>query len=183
MERSGEHARSASARSGADPRGLSLRLLDSEREIDETLPLALAAHRESRHHRYPLDPERRRRFLAGRLLADRGRFGLIIARYRERPVGMLTCVAEKLYYTDATVVSCLAFYVLQECRQTLLGGRVAVKLLDAGRRWALNRRAVELQVHVTNGVHIAQTDRMLRKLGLRQTGGNYTMNLPEGATA
>ena len=47
----------------------------------------------------------------------------------------------------------------------------------------MNRRAVELQVHVTNGVHIAKTDRTLRKLGLRQTGGNYTMALPEGTTA
>ena len=91
---------------------------------------------------------------------------------------MLTCLAERLHYTDVTVVSCLSFYVLAEHRRTLLGGRIAVKLLDAGRRWAMNRRAVELQLHVTNGIHIGQTDRVFRKLGFRQTGGNYTLGLP-----
>ena len=94
---------------------------------------------------------------------------------------MLTCLAERLHYTDVTVASCLSFYVLAQYRRTLLGGRIAVKLIDAGRRWAMNRRAVELQLHVANGIHIGQTDRVLRKLGFRQTGGNYTLGLPEGA--
>ena len=164
------------------PHGISLRLLESERDIDETWPLALAAHRESRHGQHPLDPERRRRFLTEHFLADRTRYGLLFARHRDRPVGMITCHAQRLHYTDATVVSCLALFVLDEYRQSLLGGRVAVKLLDAGRRWAMNRRAVELQLHVTNGVRIRQTDRLLRKLGFRQTGGNYALDLAEGTT-
>ena len=164
--------------SASNPARVSVRLLDSESDIDETLPLALAAHEESRHREYPLDPERRRRFLAERFLADRTRYGFLVARYGGRPVGMLTCLAERLHYTEVTVVSCLSFYVLGEYRRTLLGGRVAVKLIDAGRRWALNRRAVELQLHVTNGIHIGQTDRVFRKLGFRQTGGNYTLGLP-----
>ena len=141
----------------------------------------LAAHEESRHREYPIDPERRRRLLAKRFLADRTRYGLLIARYGGRPVGMLICVAERLHFTDATVASCLAFYVLAEHRRSLLGGRIALKLLDAGRRWAMNRRAVELQLHVTSGVHIGQTDRVFRKFGFRQTGGNYTLGLPPGA--
>ena len=164
-----------------EPARVSIRLLASERDIDETLPLTLAAHEESRHRAYPLDPERRRRFLAERFLADRTRYGFLVARYGGRAVGMLTCLAERLHYTDVTVVSCLSFYVLAEYRRTLLGGRVAVKLLDAGRRWALNRGAVELQLHVTNGIHLGQTDRVFRKLGFRQTGGNYALGLPEGA--
>ena len=138
---------------------VSIHLLDDERDIDETLPLMLAAHEESRHREYPIDPERRRRLLAKRFLADRTRYGFLIARYGGRPVGMLICVAERLHFTDATVASCLAFYVLGEHRRSLLGGRIALKLLDAGRRWALNRRAVELQLHVTSGVHIVQTVR------------------------
>ena len=180
LERGGAKARPKRSGRASETSGVSVRVLRSERDIDETLPLALAAHGESRHRGYPLDAERRRRFLTERFLADRTRYGFLIARCRDTPVGMLTCFAERLYYTDVTVVSCLSFYVMDECRRTLLGGRVAVKLLDAGRRWAANRRAVELQVHVTNGVHIGQTDRMLRKLGFRQTGGNYAVGLPEG---
>ena len=164
-----------------DPARVSIRLLGSVEDIDETWPLALAAHEESRHRGYPIDPERRRKFLAERFLADRTRYGFLIARYRGRPVGMLTCLAERLHYSDVTAVSCLSFYVLAEFRRTLLGGRIAVKLLDAGRRWARNRRAVEIQVHVTSGLHIGRTDRVFRKLGFRQTGGNYTLGLAPGS--
>ena len=156
---------------------LSVRLLATESDIEETLPLALAAHAESRHREYPFDAERRRRFLAERFLADPRRYGFLIARHGERAVGMLTCHAQKLYYSDVTVASCLSFYVLRCCRRTLVGGRVALRLLDAGRRWALNRRAVEWHMHVTNGIHIGQTDRMLRRVGYRQTGGNYAIGL------
>ena len=80
-------------------------------------------------------------------------------------------------YSDVTVVSCLSFYVLASCRSTLLGGRVALRLLDAGRRWAINRGAVEWQMHVTSGFRINPTDRMLRRVGFRQTGGNYALGL------
>lgn len=174
-----DRTRAGSGRGGCTPGAavLSVRLLASERDIEDTLPLALAAHREGRHRRYRLDAERRRRFLRERFLADPTRYGFLVARHRGRAVGMLTCHAQTLFYSDATVVSCLSFYVSGSVRRTLLGGRVALGLLDAGRRWALNRRAVEWQVHVTNGIHIGQTDRMLRRVGFRQTGGNYAMGL------
>ena len=173
------HARPEAAGRALGSGAVSIHLLASERDIEETLPLALAAHREGRHRRYPLDAERRRRFLRERFLADPTRYGFLVARHRGRAVGMLTCHAQTLFYSDATVVSCLSFYVLGSVRRTLLGGRVALGLLDAGRRWALNRRAVEWQMHVTNGIHIGQTDRMLRRVGFRQTGGNYAMGLAE----
>ena len=72
--------------SASNPARVSVRLLDSESDIGETLPLALAAHEESRRREYPLDPERRRRFLAERFLADRTRYGFLIAALR-RPSG------------------------------------------------------------------------------------------------
>ena len=162
----------------ADARVLSIRLLASEKDIEETLALAVAAHEESHHRRHRFDPERRRRMLAARFLADPGRYGYLIARRGGQALGMLTCHAQQPYYSDAVVVSCLSFYVPASCRRTLLGGRVAMGLLDAGRRWALNRRAVEWHLHVTNGLHVGRTDRMLRRLGFLQTGGNYAMTLP-----
>ena len=156
---------------------LSVRLLATERDIEETLPLALAAHAESRHREYRFDAERCRRILTERFVGASARYGFFIARHQERAVGVLACYAQKLVFSDVTVVSCLSFYVLGSCRRTLLGGRVALRLLDAGRFWALNRRAVEWQIHVTNGIHIGRTDRMLRRVGFVQTGGNYAMAL------
>ena len=38
-------------------------------------------------------------------------------------------------------------------------------------------------MHVTNGIHIGQTDRMLRRVGFRQTGGNYAMGLRRGGNS
>ena len=172
-----DHPGTESVGPAPNPGAVSIRLLASEHDIEETLPLALAAHQEGRHRRFRLDAERRRRFLSERFLSDPKRYGFLIARHGGRAVGMLTCHAQTLYYSDATAVSCLSFYVLGSCRRTLLGGRVALSLLDAGRRWALNRRAVEWHMHVTNGIHIGRTDRMLRRVGFVQTGGNYAMGL------
>ena len=180
MERGRGQVRREGGGRAPERAGLSVRLLATESDIEETLPLALAACAESRFREYPLDAERYRRFLAERFVADPVRYGFLIARHEERAVGMLTCHAQRLMFGDVTVVSCLWFYVLGSCRRTLLGGRAAVRLVDAGRRWALNRKAVEWQMHVTSGIHIGQTDRLFRRLGFRQTGGNYAMGLDAG---
>lgn len=95
-------------------------------------PHCSGAHREGRHRSHPLDPRRRRRFLTEHFLADPNRYGFLIARHGGRAVGMLTCHAQHLYYADATVVSCLSLYVPRPVRRTLLGGRVTLRLLDAG---------------------------------------------------
>ena len=121
--------RRAGSRSVSASPGLSIRLLASEQDIEDTLTLTLAAHAESRHRDHPLDAERCRRFLTARFLADPVQYGFFVARHGERAVGMLTCHAQRLYFSDVTVVSCLAFYVLASCRRTLLGGRVALRLL------------------------------------------------------
>ena len=73
--------------------------------------------------------------------------------------------------------TCTAKYVSPTCRKTLLGGRVAVKLLDAYRRWAINRKVAEIQFHVTSGINITATDRFLKRAGFRQSGGNYSLGL------
>ena len=176
-----DHARPETVGRALGAGSISIRLLASERDIEEAWPLAVAAHAETRYRTYPLDPERLLRFVSQRVLTNPTRYGVLIARHGERPVGILACFAEKLFYVDVVTVSCLALYVRRESRRTLLGGRVMMRLLDAGRRWAVNRRAVELQLHVTSGVQVGQTDRVLRRMGFRQTGGNYALELPTEA--
>ena len=121
MERGRGQVRREGGGRAPERAGLSVRLLATESDIEETLPLALAACAESRFREYPLDAERYRRFLAERFVADPVRYGFLIARHEERAVGMLTCHAQRLMFGDVTVVSCLWFYVLGSCRRTLLG--------------------------------------------------------------
>lgn len=155
-----------------------VRPLSAERDIEATWALSLALHRESRYAKLRLDKTKRGQYLRENMLGKPDRFAFLIAEWRGRPVGYLACAANRFLYGDENIASCLAFYVPPAHRKTLLGGRIAVKLLDAYGRWAVNRRAVEIQFHVTSGIDIAATDKFLRRAGFRQTGGNYTLALP-----
>lgn len=154
-----------------------VRMLRAEQDIEATWHLSLALHRESRYAKLRMDKTKRNDYLRENMLGKPDRFGMLIAEWRGRPVGYLACAANRFLYGDEIITSCLAFYVQPAFRKTLLGGRIAVKLLDAYRRWAANRRAVEIQFHVTSGIDIAATDRFLRRAGFRQSGGNYALGL------
>jgi len=52
-----------------------------------------------------------------------------------------------------------------------------LKLLVAFRKWAENRGVFELSVGINSGVELEKMDRFLKKLGFRQTGGNYALSL------
>lgn len=55
------------------------------------------------------------------------------------------------------------------------GGPAAVRLLRALRAWARQNQAHDLHVNVTTAIQPARTDKFLRKMGFRQTGGNYVL--------
>ena len=50
-------------------------------------------------------------------------------------------------------------------------------LLTAFRKWTENRGAVELSAGGNSGVEMSRMDKFLRRLGFRQTGGNYALSL------
>jgi len=45
--------------------------------------------------------------------------------------------------------------------------------LRAVQRWSVQNGAKDLHVNVTTGIDAARTDQFLRRIGFRQTGGNY----------
>ena len=55
------------------------------------------------------------------------------------------------------------------------GSRAAILLLKALRRWAHEAGAADLHVNNTTAIDAARTDKFLRKMGFRQTGGNYVL--------
>jgi hypothetical protein len=61
------------------------------------------------------------------------------------------------------------------CRRNWTGWVPAVKLLRAVRRWSAEAGANDIHLNVTTAIAPAKTDRFLRRMGFRQTGGNYVL--------
>lgn len=104
------------------------------------------------------------------------RHGVLIAELRGVPVGVLVAQVGAHAFTAKTAAQCLGFYVNPEHR----GGFAAVKLLQGFKKWAAERNIETLTLHVTSGIDTARTDRLLRRMGFRQMGGNYEMALQGG---
>ena len=64
-------------------------------------------------------------------------------------------------------------YVSAKIRKTILGGKIALKLLRIAGDWAKAQNAEELHVHSTAGIAPERTDRLLSKFGFKAYGGNY----------
>lgn len=86
--------------------------------------------------------------------------------------GLIGCV-EQHFFSEQLVASIIHYDVLPEKRM----GGAGLRLLTAFRKWAENRGAVELSAGVNSGIELDKMDRFLRKLGFRQTGGNYSLPL------
>ena len=57
------------------------------------------------------------------------------------------------------------------------GSSAATKLVMGFHRWAKNRGVTELKLIVSSAHHIERTDKMLRRMGFTNIGGNYALNL------
>ncbi len=84
--------------------------------------------------------------------------------------GLIACI-EQHFFSDQKVASVVHYDVLPDRRMSGAG----VRLLVAFRNWAENRGVFELSVGVNSGIQIDKMDRFLRRLGFRQTGGNYAL--------
>lgn len=98
---------------------------------------------------------------------------LLVVRRGAEDVGFVAGQIGAALFSAARTATVVAFYV----RPSVLNGEAAVKLMQAFRNWAKAAKADEIQLHVTSGVRMAETDRFMRRLGFRQTGGNYVQEL------
>ena len=155
----------------AEPRSgrVSVRLAANEADILAMILLGREMHAEGRFRKYPYDEARL--LLAGKSALKLGNPGIILAERNGELVGMATVVASEQFFSPAKVASLHLLYVRKDARR----GRAAVLLLRALRRWAQAAGALELNISTTMGVGMDRSDRFLRKLGFRQTGGNYVL--------
>ena len=75
------------------------------------------------------------------------------------------------------VATVLTLNVTRNLVRTPLGGRVALRLVAAMRRWAEARACQHLFVHATGGIDPARADHFFRRCGFKVIGGNYVSSL------
>ena len=78
---------------------------------------------------------------------------------------------------DARIVTVNTICVDEPIRASVLGGKVALKLVRGIEAWARNRDADAVLFHVTSGKSLNGIDRFFRKLGMTTLGGNYGVRL------
>lgn len=146
-----------------------VRLAQSEADLAAMLALGRQLHAESWYGALPLD-EPRMMALGRRGLAH-GNPALLMAERGGELVGMAVVMLGEYFFAPVRTATVQLLYVAPQVR----GGRAAVSLLHAIRRWAEQNKARDLHVNVTTGIEAARTDRFLRHMGFRQTGGNYVL--------
>ncbi|MGE5516695.1 MAG: N-acetyltransferase family protein [Bacteroidota bacterium] len=155
---------------GGIPAGrIVVRLAQDQADIAAMIALGRQLHAESRFRTLPLDDARMAEI--GRRGLAQGNPGLLMAEHDGQVVGMAIVILGEYFFSPARTATVQLLYVAPKAR----GGPAAVKLLRSLRRWAAQNGAHDLHVNVTTGIEAARTDRFLRRMGFRQTGGNYVL--------
>lgn len=143
-------------------------------DIPRMIEFGRAIHAESNMSVLSYDELKLRETLTRMLTDAKGTHCCFVAEDQERQLigGFIGCVQE-YFFSRSLVAHSILVYVDPRWR----GSPAAMKFIHAFRRWALNRKAVQLTIGVASGVTVGRTDRFLKRLGFELTGGNYTIAL------
>lgn len=158
------------ARENPQSSGVIVRLARSEADVGAMIAIGRQLLAESPY--FSKMPWSEARLITlGRMGLSKGNPGLLMAERGGRLVGVAVVAAGEQFFSDTKLATVQFFYVHPDAR----GGLAAVKLLRALRHWSADAGAADLLLHVTTGIRMDKTDRFLRRMGFRQTGGNYVL--------
>lgn len=141
-------------------------------ELDAAIELGRSNFEESRFRGMPFDEAKVRQSVARMLNSPRtDHFACGAFDSTGKLVGYMVGKIEQYFFCDYTVATSVFLFVDPKAR----GGLAALKLILAFRAWAKNRGAKEMYIGVAGGVLVERTGRFLQRLGLKFTGGNYSM--------
>ncbi len=89
-----------------------------------------------------------------------------------RPVGVLIGCVQEMIFTEDPVAGVMFFWVLPGHAWD----GAALRLLRAFARWSVDLGAKAINVAITSGEHIEQTERVFRALGFDYTGGTFSLS-------
>ena len=156
----------------ASPGRITVRLGKGDEDARAIFDLCAMAHGESNYAHLPLDAEGLRRQIDHDINATNTN-GIILAERAGSDggsdiVGLLSAVAGKLSFAHVISCSALIFFIQPDARNS----RAAMMLLKAFQKWAENRRAYEIAIHVTMGRDDdARVSVLLNRYGFASTGG------------
>jgi Acetyltransferase (GNAT) family len=150
--------------------GVRVRLAETQADVEAYVGLARLLHGESEYRHLQFDHESIRR-IGQHYLTRPNHMCLFLAERDGEIIGMLRAVISSLsYVVGGRIASALEFYVTPYAR----GGAAALRLLRMLQRWAHAHQALSVNLYVTSGIRMKQTDSFLRKAGFHFTGGNYS---------
>lgn len=162
---------------------IKLRLADgSETDCRAGIHLAREAHLRTIFRDIPFS-EFKARAIFDKAMAEPERFGLIYAvpgggdpLGEDGLFGFASVQAGEHFLGTGTLIATVqTLNVSQKLTGTLLGGKVALRLVQAVRYWAKVRSCAHLMVHVTNGQNAPDADQFFRRCGMVTVGGNYVL--------
>ncbi len=160
---------------------IKLRLADgSETDCRAGIHLAREAHLRTIFRDIPFSATKARTIF-DKAMSEPDRFGLIYAvpgvdepLAEDGLFGFASVQAGEHFLGTGTLIATVqTLNVSQKLTGTLLGGKVALRLVQAVRHWAKVRSCAHLMVHVTNGDNAEDADRFFRRCGIVTVGGNY----------
>jgi GNAT superfamily N-acetyltransferase len=134
--------------------------------------LACQSHAASAFSNLPFSDEKFSRIFA-RGLDEAGAAIPLVAEHAGRVVGFLYATLGEYFVAEGRVISVHAIAVDQSTRGSLLGGRIALRLVKGVAQWGREQRASHVLFHVTSGIAPGRADAFFRKLGMTTLGGNY----------
>lgn len=161
---------------------IKLRLADgSETDCRAGIHLAREAHLRTIFRDIPFLEAKARAIFDEAIVAPE-RFGLIyVVPSADEPLtedgllGFASVQAGEHFLGSGTLIATVqTLNISQKLTGTLLGGKVALRLVQAVRDWAKERGCAHLMVHVTNGENAEDADRFFRRCGMVTVGGNYS---------
>eukprot|EP00903_Cladosiphon_okamuranus_P001208 g1206.t1 len=145
--------------------------------------LAREAHQRTIFRNIPFS-EAKARAIFDKAVRQPERFGLIYAvpgadepLAEDGLLGFASVHAGEHFLGEGTLIATVqTLNTSQRLTGTLLGGKVALRLVQAVRHWAKTRNCAHLMVHVTNGDNAEDADRFFRRSSMVTVGGNYAAN-------
>ena len=148
------------------------------KDVDALVGLSRRFHEEGMLRDIPFS-ERKLRVLADKAIGDDPSQIAIVVELQGRIVGAIYALIGEYYVGEGALVTTVhGFYVEQDIRSSILSGKVAVRLIRTMQKWSKHMGAKHTLFHITSGVRPEKTDLFMRKLGMKNLGGNHVIVIP-----